>query len=242
MSQRSGPRHLAGTRTSALIARNRPVAVTVAILLLLVLAVAAGRAVSALASRSSSRPSVASPTTIATVPSPPETDAEAASSTVAPDSSAPATTVPGNLVGNPGFESGFSGWRPLGGARIDLTDIAHQGSFAIKLSGGSTPDPGVAYPTVTSTRAKGALYQATVWVQASAPGVTGEIHLLEYVEGQRFAIFRSGLDLRDTRWHRLRVAQLVHVKGSTLALEVVAPRLPARADLLIDDVTVRQAK
>ncbi len=239
MSQRSGPRHLAGTRTSALIARNRSVAVTVAILLLLVLAVAAGRAVSALASRSSS---MASPTTLATVPSPPETDAEAASSTVAPDSSAPATTVPGNLVGNPGFESGFSGWRPLGGARIDRTDIAHQGSFAIKLSGGSTPDPGIAYPTVTSTKAKGALYQATVWVQASAPGVTGEIHLLEYVEGQRFAIFRSGLDLRDTRWHRLRVAQLVHVKGSTLALEVVAPQLPARADLLIDDVTVRQAK
>ena len=239
MSQRSGPRHLAGTRTSALIARNRSVAVTVAILLLLVLAVAAGRAVGALASRSSS---MASPTTLATVPSPPETDAEAASSTVAPDSSAPATTVPGNLVGNPGFESGFSGWRPLGGARIDRTDIAHQGSFAIKLSGGSTPDPGIAYPTVTSTKAKGALYQATVWVQASAPGVTGEIHLLEYVEGQRFAIFRSGLDLRDTRWHRLRVAQLVHVKGSTLALEVVAPQLPARADLLIDDVTVRQAK
>jgi Carbohydrate binding domain len=231
MSQRSGPRHLAGTRTSALIARNRPVAVTVAILLLLVLAVAAGRAVSALASRSSS---MASPTTLATVPSPPETDA--------PDSGAPATTVPGNLVGNPGFESGLSGWRPLGGARIDRTDIAHQGSFAIKLSGGSTPDPGIAYPTVTSTKAKGALYQATVWVQASAPGVTGEIHLLEYVEGQRFAIFRSGLDLRDTRWHRLRVAQLVHVKGSTLALEVVAPRLPARADLLIDDVTVRQAE
>jgi hypothetical protein len=222
-----------------LIARNRSVAVTVAILLLLVLAVAAGRAVSALASRSSS---MASPTTLATVPSPPETDAEAASSTVAPDSSASATTVPGNLVGNPGFESGFSGWRPLGGARIDRTDIAHQGSFAIKLSGGSTPDPGIAYPTVTSTKAKGALYQATVWVQASAPGVTGEVHLLEYVEGQRFAIFRSGLDLRDTRWHRLRVAQLVHVKGSTLALEVVAPQLPARADLLIDDVTVRQAK
>lgn len=226
-----------------MIARNRSVAVTVAILLLLVLAVAAGRAVSALASRSSSRPSVASPTTIATVPSsPPETDAEAASSTVAPDSSASATTVPGNLVGNPGFESGFSGWRPLGGARIDLTDIAHQGSQAIKLSGGSTPNPGVAYPTVTTTTAKGALYQATVWVQASVPGVTGELHLLEYVEGQRFAIFRSGLDLRDTRWHRLRVAQLVHVKGSTLALEVVAPRLPARADLLIDDVAVRQAE
>jgi hypothetical protein len=65
--------------------------------------------------------------------------------------------------------------------------------------------------------------------------------VLEYVDGERFAVFRSGLVLGDTGWHRLAVAQLVHVKGSTLGVEVVAPKLPANATLAVDDVTVRLA-
>jgi hypothetical protein len=244
MPPRTDPRHLAGSRTSALISRNRSLAVTLALLLLLVLAVVAGRAVSTLGSRQAAEPAAAvTPTEVGTIPSTPETGPGGAGSTVAPDSTTPtATTVRGNLVGNPSFESGFSGWQPIGGARVDLADSAHAGTFGIRLSRGSTADPGVAYPAVTTTKVKGGTYLATAWVQASGPGVTGEIHLLEYVDGRRFATFRSGFDLRDRNWHRLQVAQLVHVKGSTLGLEVVAPNLPGRADLLVDDVAVRQAK
>jgi hypothetical protein len=243
MSSGSGPRHLAGSRASALIARNRSLAVVVALLLVLVLAVAAGRAVSARGSRSAAEPAASvTPTTAAPVPSTPASGAAGASTTVAPDSTTPtATTVPGNLVGNPGFESGFDGWQPIGGARVDLADVAHEGGFGIRLSRGSTPSPGVAYPAVTTTRAKGATYVATAWVQATRPGITGEIHILEYLHGRRFAVFRSGLDLRDRRWHSLQVAQLVHVKGTTLRLEVVVPDLPGRTDLMIDDVAVRLA-
>jgi hypothetical protein len=241
MSSGSGPRHLAGPRTSALIARNRSLAVVGALLLVLVLAVAAGRAVSALGSRQSAAPAV-TPTTLAAVPSTPASAAPTATTAVPPDTTTPtATTVPGNLLGNPGFESGFDGWQPIGGARVDLADVAHEGGFGIRLSRGSTPSPGVAYPAVTSTRAKGATYVATAWVQATRPGITGEIHLLEYLHGRRFAVFRSGLDLRDRHWHRLQVAQLVHVKGTTLRLEVVVPDLPGRTDLMIDDVAVRLA-
>ncbi|HEX6677828.1 MAG TPA: carbohydrate binding domain-containing protein [Actinomycetes bacterium] len=180
------------------------------------------------------------PTTVAAAPSTPASAAPTATTAVPPDTTTPtATTVPGNLLGNPGFESGFDGWQPIGGARVDLADVAHEGGFGIRLSRGSTPSPGVAYPAVTSTKAKGATYVATAWVQATRPGITGEIHLLEYLHGRRFAVFRSGLDLRDRHWHRLQAAQLVHVKGSTLGLEVVAPDLPGRTDLMIDDVAVR---
>jgi Carbohydrate binding domain len=243
MSSGSGPRHLAGPRASALIARNRSLAVVVALLLLLVLAVAAGRAVSALGSRLAAEPAAAvTPTTVATVPSTAASGGAGASTTVAPDTTTPtATTVPGNLLGNPGFESGLDGWQPIGGARVDLADVAHEGGFGIRLSRGSAPSPGVAYPAVTATKAKGATYVATAWVQATRPGITGEIHLLEYLNGRRFAVFRSGLDLRDRHWHCLQVAQLVHVKGSTLGLEVVAPDLPGRTGLLVDDVAVRLA-
>jgi hypothetical protein len=243
MSLRTGPRHLAGPRTAALIARNRAIAVTCAILLLLVLSVAAGRVVSVLGSRPGSRAAVATPTTAASVPSLPQGNSASPGSTLVPGSTRPTVTnVPGNLVRNAGFEAGLTGWQPIGGARVDLADAAHEGGFGIRLTRGSAPNPGVAYPTVTPTEAKGAMYLATAWVRASTPGLTGEIHLLEYVKGQRFAIFRSGLDLRDTRWHCLQVAQAVHVKGSTLGLELVAPGLPASDDLLVDDVTVRLAK
>jgi hypothetical protein len=219
-------------------ARNRAIGVTLGILLLLVLAVAISRALSALGSRSDTEAGAA-PTTLAT----PATDPPAASPTTAPDTTTPtASPARDNLVRNPGFETGAGGWRPIGAGRIDLVDVAHEGSWGLKLSGGSAPNPGVAYPTVAITKAKGSMYQGSVWVRASRPGQTGEVRLLEYVKGQRFAIFRAGLVLGDTGWHRLQVAQLVHVQGSTLALEVVAPKLPANANLTVDDVNVHLAR
>jgi hypothetical protein len=232
MSPRPGPRHLAGPRTSARATRNRAAAVTLGILLLLVLAVTISRAVSALGSRSRERPPAAAAPTTGPPASPP--------TRAAPGSATPTTTTPPeNLVGNSGFETGVHGWRPIGGGRIDLVQIAHEGNSGIRLTGGSARDPGVAYPAVTTTRAKGSMYVASAWVRPSQPGQTGEIRLLEYVGGQRFATFRSGLRLDDSGWHRLQVAQLVHAKGSTLAVEVVAPRLSRHASLAIDDVTVR---
>ena len=215
--------------------RNRAIGVALGVLLLVVLAVAISRAVSALGSRSDRDAGAAPATTIAI----PATRPPAAGSTIAPGSTTPTvTTVPGNLVGNPGFETGTDGWRPIGAATLDRVSVAHDGIWAIRLTGGSEADPGVAFPTVTTTKAKGSMYQASAWVRASQPGQTGEIRLLEYVDGERYAIFRSGLVLGDTGWHHLGVAQLVHVKGSTLGVEVVAPKLPATANLTVDDVTV----
>jgi hypothetical protein len=217
--------------------RNRAIAVALGVVLLVVLAVVISRAVSALGSRSDRNAGTAAATTIA-----PVTSAPAASSTVAPGGATPAaTTAAGNLVGNAGFETGLDGWRPVGAAILDRVSVAHQGNWAVRITGGSASDSGVAFPRVTTTRAKGSMYQASAWVRASQPGQTGEIRLLEYVDGERFAIFRSGLVLRDTGWHHLGVAQLVHVKGSTLGVEVVAPELPANANLTVDDVTVRLA-
>jgi hypothetical protein len=219
-------------------ARNRAIGVALGVLLLVVLAVAISRAVSALGSRSGRDAGTGAATTIATQ----ATSAPAAGSTIAPSSTTPTvTTVSGNLVGNPGFERGLDGWRPIGAASLDRVSVAHEGSWAIRLTGGWESDPGVSFPTVTTTKARGSMYQASAWVRASRPGQTGEIRLLEYVDGERFAVFRSGLVLGDTGWHQLGVAQLVHVKGSTLGIEVVASKLPANASLTVDDVTVRLA-
>jgi Carbohydrate binding domain len=237
MSPTSGPRHLAGPRASAPMVRNRAIGVVVGVLLLVGLAVAVSRVVGALGSRSDRDAGRAAATTVATPPT-----SSPAGSAVAPSSTTPTvTTVPGNLVANPGFETGMDGWRPIGAASLDRVSVAHQGTWATRLTGGSESDPGVTYPSVTTTKAAGSMYQASAWVRASQPGQTGEIRVLEYVDGERFAIFRSGLVLGDTGWHRLAVAQLVHVKGSTLGVEVVAPKLPANATLTVDDVTVRLA-
>jgi Carbohydrate binding domain len=216
-------------------ARNRAIGVVVGIVLLAGLVVAISRVVGALGSRSDRDAGAAPATTVATA-----TTSRAA--TPAPGGTIPTvTTAPGNLLGNPGFESGMDGWRPIGAATLDRVSVAHQGTWAIRITGGSEPDPGVAFPKVTTTKAKGSMYQASAWVRASQPGQTGEIRVLEYVGDERYAIFRSGLVLGDTGWHRLSVAQLVHVKGSTLAVEVAAPKLPADANLTVDDVTVQLA-
>jgi Carbohydrate binding domain len=218
--------------------RNRAIGIALGVVLVVALAVLISRAVGAPGSRSDRGAGTAAATTVAT----PATSPPAAGPAATPGGTTPtATTVPGNLVRNSGFEAGMDGWRPIGAASLDRVGVAHQGNWALRVTGGSASDPGVTFPTVTTTRAKGSMYQASAWVRASQPGQTGEIRVLEYVDGERYATFRSGLVLRDTGWHHLGVAQLVHAKGSTLGVEVAAPKLPANANLTVDDVTVRLA-
>ena len=142
-----------------------------------------------------------------------------------------------NLLPDGGFEAGLAGWQPVGGAGLERVADAREGGWAVRLTGGTSAEPGLAAPRVVRCRAMRA-YAATVWVRASAPGTVVQVNLLEHAHGARMAVDAVGGVLPDTGWHQLQVVHPVHRPGANLALEVLAPGLPAAASVLVDDVRV----
>jgi hypothetical protein len=144
----------------------------------------------------------------------------------------------GNLLGNPGFEENLDGWRPLGGARLDLVSAARDGQRAVSLAAGSGADPGMTVRQVTKCKPH-MTYVATAWVRAGEPGATVELNLVEYVGGRRLSTDVAGHVLPDTEWQRIEVEHVTHEQDADLAVEIVADGLPRQSELLVDSVEVR---
>jgi chitinase len=130
---------------------------------------------SATASASASATATASPTTPVTTTAPPTTKPP----TVPPTTAAP-TTPPagGNLVANPGFESGaLSPWTCDAGAAAVVGTPVHSGSHALTITPTNSVD---AQCTQTVSVAPNTTYTLTDWVRgdyaylgATVPGGTG---------------------------------------------------------------------
>ena len=165
-------------------------------------------------------------TRAATIPSP-------ASTSPAPDPD------DGNLLADPGFEAGLAGWRPLGRAGLDRAPDGRRGGWALRLTRGSTRQPGLVHPQVTVL--KDPRYEAAVWFRASRPGVEVEVNLFELRAGKRFAVDTVGAVATAGAWQRLDVSHDAHRKGAVLAVEILAPTLTSGTSLLVDDLAVRAA-
>jgi hypothetical protein len=157
----------------------------------------------------------------------------APTSTVAARPAAPGS----NLVGDPGFEAGLGGWRPIGGAEVERVGSGRQGQWAARLIPDRSGDQGMALASVLRCKPNNS-YAAGVWVRITKPGVVVEVNLLEVAGGKRFAVDTVGAVLTDRGWQRLEVAHLVHRPGAALGLEVVLPRGARRAGIFIDDLEV----
>jgi Carbohydrate binding domain len=161
----------------------------------------------------------------ATVPSP-------ASTRSAPDD--------GNLLADPGFETGLDGWRAVGGAGLERVADGRGGDWGLRLTRGSSRWPGVLHGEVASLQ-PGRRYEATAWVRASRPGVEVQVNLLELRDGRRFAVDTVGAVAAAGQWQRVEVSHDTHRPGATLAVEILAPTLRRGTTLLVDDLTVRAA-
>jgi PKD repeat protein len=93
---------------------------------------------------------------------------------------------PVNLIGNPGFENGLSGWNTSGSdPGVTLTQVAggHSGSFAARLANPSTvaatyalnDSPNWANSTTAGT------YTGSLWVRSDTPGASLKLRFREYV-------------------------------------------------------------
>jgi hypothetical protein len=172
---------------------------------------------------------------------PAPTTTRAAATTPSPASTRPAPAPDdGNLLADPGFEAGLAGWRPVGRAGLDRAPDGRRGDWALRLTRGSSRQPGLVHPEVT-TLERGKRYEAGVWFRASSPGVEVQVNLFELRGGKRFAVDTVGAVATAGAWQRLDVSHDAHRKGAVLAVEILAPTLASGTSLLVDDLAVRAA-
>jgi hypothetical protein len=172
---------------------------------------------------------------------PAPTTTRAAATTPSPASTRPAAPPDdGNLLADPGFEAGLTGWRPVGRAGLERVGDGHDGDWGLRLTRGSSQQPGLLHPEVTRLK-QGRRYEAAVWFRASRPGVEVEVNLFELRGGRRFAVDTVGAVAQAGSWQQLDVSHDAHRPGASLAVEILAPTLPSGASLLVDDLAVRAA-
>jgi hypothetical protein len=171
---------------------------------------------------------------------PAPTTTRAAATTPSPASTRPAAEPDdGNLLADPGFEAGLAGWRPVGKAGLDRAPDGRRGGWALRLTRGSTRQPGLIHPEVAILKDR--RYEAAVWFRASKPGVEVQVNLFELRGGRRFAVDTVGAVATGGTWQRLDVSHDAHRRGAVLAVEILAPNLKRGANLLVDDLAVRAA-
>ena len=170
---------------------------------------------------------------------PAPTTTRAAATVPSPESTRPAPAPDdGNQLADAGFEAGQAGWRPIGKAGLERVDQRREGSWALRMTRGSSRQPGALHAEVATMRA-GRRYEAAVWFRASHPGVEVQVNLFELRGGQRFAVDTVGAVAGAGRWQRLDVSHDTHRQGATLAVEILAPTLSRGRSLLVDDLAVR---
>jgi parallel beta-helix repeat protein len=154
-----------------------------------------------------------------------------------------APAPPVNLVGNPGFETGLTGWNNNGRAGITLTQTAggHSGGYAVVLANSTSstaPDctlndsPNWVAKTVSGT------YQASLWVRATTPGATLKLRIREYNAGV-FAGQAIASIVLSTTWQQVGLSYVPAAAGtSTLDYTAYVSPAPPGECFWADDAAI----
>ncbi len=142
------------------------------------------------------------------------------------EQAAPPQPAPGNVLVNPSFEAGTSGWTSFQGAAVrELQAGAPDGAAVAKVSRLSgtyfTLDDGGGSLTYT---APGTLYTATAWVRAAAPASVGKPVRLKLRErtaqGAVAADVSSPVLTLTDAWQKLVVTRTTTTTGGNLGVRV----------------------
>ncbi len=132
------------------------------------------------------------------------------------------TVTSANLVGNPGFETGLSGWNTSGsGAGVTLTQAVggHSGNYSALLTNTSSSNSSCTLndsPNWVASTSPGT-YTASIWVRADTAGKPLNLRLREYSGSTLVGTGTSTVTL-STSWQQVTVAYTVAAAGTTLDL------------------------
>jgi len=152
-----------------------------------------------------------------------------------------------NLVRNPSFESGLSGWSGYGGATISRAPGGVDGSWSLAVTSPATRSSFGVNDTpnwIARVPAAGTAYRITAWVRALGQIGDAQIQVREYLGGRRQnrAIYSYRVPL-GLRWEPVSVDVTALSSGSTFDVQVInTPSLrSAPADnstFYVDDVSI----
>ncbi len=156
-------------------------------------------------------------------------------------------SLPSNLVGNPSFEDGLVyGWKGYRASSLERVPGGRTGTFALRVR--PSPDSTGTYGINDSPNwvwnsgiTAGKRYRVSCWVRGEARSGTRQIRIREYLgpAAVGVATYSPRLELTP-KWTKIVVEHVTGAAGSTLDLHILgSPNLPT-AEILIDDVSIRE--
>ncbi len=143
-----------------------------------------------------------------------------------------------NLISNPGFESGLTGWTGSASG-VTTSTTHHSGVSAALLKGQSGHAVNVSVTTAaTEATNAGGIYHATVWVAAPGGVAHATLRLRELHAGSIVGQQLVRLYVGNARWRQLTLAYTATATGDTLSFAVVANSLAPGHSLLVDDASL----
>ncbi len=167
------------------------------------------------------------------------------SASTSTDNTVTYVVAPTNLCGNPGFESGLSGWTKVGGnATLSREAGGHSGSWSLKIrsSSGSSFGADDSPDWVRPVDGPGAAYRFSLWVRSSDN--TGKVRLRVVELGANGdqvgpAVTTSDVAL-STSWRQLTAVFTAQQAGSSLSLRVTESPSGSNRSFLVDDVLIER--
>jgi hypothetical protein len=143
---------------------------------------------------------------------------------------------------DPSFEESVSEWRAVEGS-IDRSTESRTGNYSMRASRGPMVrrfDLSDRPNHVPSVGQAGDVYRFTAWVKEVSGGVSVRLKVKEYLEGTHLQTSTFAAQPLSRHWQRFAVEITSLSAGSSLDFQFVfEPTLPD-AQVLVDDVSVRQ--
>jgi parallel beta-helix repeat protein len=148
-----------------------------------------------------------------------------------------------NLIGNPGFETGTSGWNNNGRAGVTVTQAVggHSGSYSAQLANTTTSTLADCTlndsPNWVKTTQAGT-YQASLWARADAAGAALKLRIREY-NGGTFVGSQAVTMTLSTSWQQFTLTYVPQAPGSsTLDYTAYTTNAPPGPCFYADDAAV----
>ncbi len=173
------------------------------------------------------------------VPEPePEPEPEEPAGPIGPGPVVTPPTSGGNLLSNPGFEDGTTGWEAWGGQISAVADPAHSGGFSGRVTG-RTEDWNGGVRDILALVDAGKTYQASAWATTSGSGQKVALTVQAVCGGTEDYISVASSSASSGTWAQLRGTFTVpSCSLQSLTLYVEGPS--AGIDLFIDDMSLTE--
>jgi hypothetical protein len=147
-----------------------------------------------------------------------------------------------NLVGNPSFEVGTTGWGVYSAGAIARVAGGFDGGWALQMTGGATTSSfGVndSPNWVTNVPAPGNTYRFSAWVRSATHTGVAKLQVREYLGTTKVgALYSNGVTL-SPNWQLVTVDYLTVAGGSSLDFQVLDAPTVASEVFLTDNISIR---